>query len=866
MFPKHYYFFIPFFPMKKFTSLFIAIIILMVNASFLTSNKSITASAEGETSAETSKQPFDDVATSHPNQEAVAYLKTEGVVQGYDDGTFLPDYTINRAEFLKIVIAATVKESKGEKCFKDVKNEWYAKYICTAKEKGIVEGYSDGFFRPGQNINFAEGSKMIVKAFGLKESGAQNKQKQMEKNDIWFKKFVETLQGEKAIPVSIDYAEKKLTRGEMSEITWRLKADIETKPTKTFGSLTAELPTIASCEELKEKISLANYMNNRFRLPREAMMDTMEEGEEGAAAEGIKDLPAIALSTEKKADDDYSETNVQEQGVDEADVIKNDGKYIYLIKGRTIRIVKAVPPDAMKELTKIRIAEENFYPQEIYTTDNDLVAIGQSFNDGAKTDVYVFDITDRENIVQKRKISFDGNYISSRRIGNKVYFVMNDYPEYHILEKTKEGEDLVPKYLDSKIGIEKPVAGCTAIKFFPRYGQPNFLIIASVPLDNIDGIIHKQLYMGAGETIYSSLKNMYVATNRYEHNEQVRYDIWIPPITNTSTLLYRFQFNEGKIEYRGSGTVPGTILNQFAMDEEGGTFRIATTKGDFWAEETNGKPTNQLYILDAENLSTILGKIENIGANEKIKSVRFLGNKAYLVTFRNTDPFFVIDLTNPAAPKILGELKIPGYSDYLHPYDENHVLGFGKEAVAMNEKFAYYQGMKVALFDVTDVANPKLQFQEIIGDRGTNSELLYNHKALLFSREKNLIAFPVEVAEVKNKDLEKPDPGAYGEIIFRGAYVYSLDLEKGFQLKGKITHLGNNGAEATSEEEKAELMPQMYGPDTALIKRIIYMGNSLYSISMAKIQAHDLSDMKEQGEVVLEKDENSYGATPVMME
>jgi uncharacterized secreted protein with C-terminal beta-propeller domain len=145
-----------------------------------------------------------------------------------------------------------------------------------------------------------------------------------------------------------------------------------------------------------------------------------------------------------------------------------------------------------------------------------------------------------------------------------------------------------------------------------------------------------------------------------------------------------------------------------------------------------------------------------------------MGDRGYMVTFKKVDPLFVIDLKDPRSPKILGALKIPGYSDYLHPYDENHIIGFGKDTEEVGNG-AFYQGMKIAVFDVTDVTNPIEMFKENIGDRGTDSELLRNHKALLFSKDKNLLAFPVTVMEVKNKNkADKESIFQYGEFAFQG--------------------------------------------------------------------------------------------------
>ena len=273
------------------------------------------------------------------------------------------------------------------------------------------------------------------------------------------------------------------------------------------------------------------------------------------------------------------------------------------------------------------------------------------------------------------------------------------------------------------------------------------------------------------------------------------------------------------------------------MDEHNGFFRIATTVGNVWGTGDNISKNN-VYILD--DTMNITGKIEDIAPGEMIYSVRFMGKRGYIVTFKTVDPLFVIDLEDPSNPKILGALKIPGYSDYLHPYDENHIIGFGKDTVEIKGN-AYYKGMKIALFDVTDVTNPIQKFSEIIGDRGTESDVLRNHKALLFSKSKNLLAFPVTVMEV-NDAVEKYDL-AYGEFAFQGAYVYNIDIENGFKLKGKITHL--------SDEEYQK--PGYYYNTEKYVERILYIGDTLYTLSKGMVKAHELWGMEESGSVVIPK-------------
>lgn len=818
-----------------------------------------------DTAAKTS---FEDVVSEHPNEAAIAYLKSQGIVKGYDDGTFLPDTTINRAEFMKIIIGAAVADPKGSGCFKDVKDEWFAKYVCEAKNKGYVSGYPDGTFKPDLNISVVEASKIVAKAFELKidNNGA------VTGSTPWFKPFVSSLAAKNAIPVSIDYPEKKVTRGEMSEIAWRVKTGVTTKSTKTFASLTDPLPNISSCVELKEKVSLQQYKQNFGMRPMLmtkslAMPDAAPTaGDSGAAVTAPVAAPT-APGQESAVADDYSKTNVQVEGVDEADVVKNDGQYIYLIKGVSIRIVKATPPDAMKEVSRVAVPESGFTPSEMFVDGNRLVVVGSAYDAvtyASQTVVYVYDITDRASVKQMRRVAFEGSYVSSRRIGGYAYFVMNAYPKYEILQNaTDDGRGIVPSFTDSKTGKSMPVVGCSSIRIFPRYDEPNFLVIAGVPLESGEANVTRQAYLGSGSTIYSSLDSLYVATQKYEYNENVRYMIWNPPAGKVSTVLYRFVLKDGTVTYKTMGSVPGTLLNQFSMDESGDAFRVATTRGAFWG--SGDQLNNQLLILDKNNLETTLGQVNDIGKGESIKSVRFMGKRAYVVTFKKTDPFFVIDVSDARAPKILGELKIPGYSDYLHPYDENHIIGFGKEAVDaslfpteenrnMGTDFAWYQGMKLAMFDVTDPTNPKEMFKEVIGDRGTTSDLLYDHKALLFDKTKGLLAFPIDVHEIKNKTTLAPDPSMYGESVFRGAYVYNIDLTKGFVLKGKISHDNGETSGDLGGGAAAAKMAFYPGYEDTMIKRMIYIGNALYSISMKKVEANSLTDMSKLGSVTLEKE------------
>jgi len=317
-----------------------------------------------------------------------------------------------------------------------------------------------------------------------------------------------------------------------------------------------------------------------------------------------------------------------------------------------------------------------------------------------------------------------------------------------------------------------------------------------------------------------------------------------PNTLKTTTALYKFGLNQGGTTFKEQGEVPGTTLNQFAMDEANGYFRIATTTGQAMGTDATSK--NNVYVLDQSLKLT--GKIEDIAPGEKIYSVRFIGDRGYLVTFKNVDPFFVLDLKNPAAPTILGALKIPGFSDYLQPYDENHIIGFGKETVELSQNggsTAFYQGLKLAIFDVTDVSHPVEMFKTNIGDRGTDSEVLRNHKALLFDKEKGLLSLPVTLMEVKNPvggNSGKRAP-QYGQFTFQGAYVYQLDLVKGFTLRCKITHLKDSDLLKAGQNF-------MYG--SKAIERIIFIKDTLYTLSKRMIKANDLATLQEKNSLVID--------------
>ncbi|MBR9701969.1 helix-turn-helix domain-containing protein [Candidatus Pacearchaeota archaeon] len=520
---------------------------------------------------------------------------------------------------------------------------------------------------------------------------------------------------------------------------------------------------------------------------------------------------------------DYSDTNIQVEGVDEADIVKTDGKYIYTVSDNSVLIIDAYPAEDMEILSEIRVdnrAEEIFVNDDklvIFTRDYDPIEskLERCIDVGCvlpqqepKTVVYVYDISDRKEPELENEISVSGNYFDSRMIGDYVYVINNQYVHSDVLPAV---------VVDGVTDVVEP----NEISYYDIKDMSfQYTIILAIDLDNGD-VSEETMLTGMSQNLYVSQDNIYTVATKYarfydaEENEE-------------KTTINKFSINKDEIEYVATGEVPGHVLNQFSMDEYDDNFRIATTVRRVWREGEVDQSQNNVYVLD-EDLE-VVGELEGLAPGESIYSVRFMGERGYVVTFKKVDPLFVIDLEDPENPRVLGKLKIPGYSDYLHPYDEDHIIGIGKDTEeAEKGDFAWYQGVKMAIFDVSDVENPIELHKVVIGDRGTDSEALQDHKAFLFDREKELLVLPITLAEIQG---EKTKDNQYGEQTFQGAYVYDINLEDGFDLKGRITH----------HTEEDELKRGSYYGNNKQVRRSLYMDDTLYTISNSVVKANDLDD------------------------
>jgi inhibitor of cysteine peptidase len=545
------------------------------------------------------------------------------------------------------------------------------------------------------------------------------------------------------------------------------------------------------------------------------------------------EMSAGAMAEPKASD--YSGTNIQVEGVDEADMVKTDGRYIYIVADGSIIIVKAYPPETAEALSRISlnrsVGEIFLYGDKLavlliegaphYAFTSKRLMAPRLFE--ASTVVKIFDISDRSHPSEERSIEVDGYYVDSRMIGEHIYLVTG-MPAH-----LKAGEVVLPKIRSRDLAVTIPASSI----YYANYTDYSYVytnILSMSISDPSKPLNHESFLVGAASCIYVSADHIYIAVPRCQYTGTRWFE---------ETSIYKIGVDDGKILYATDGVVPGRVLNQFSMDEFEGYLRIATTTGRYWG---GVRPGNNVYILNSS--LGVVGRLEGLAPGEEIYSARFMGSRGYLVTFKKVDPLFVLDLNEPKNPRILGRLKIPGYSNYLHPIDENHLIGIGKEASeAEGGEFAWYRGVKISLFDVSDLENPKELARYVVGDRGTDSPVLRDHKALLFVRSMRVLVLPILEAKI--------DPGAYpggvppnaqGEYVYQGAYAFRISQEEGIELIGRITHMDD-----PEEQAMGGLRPE----SPYHVKRALYIEDILYTISNRVMKMNSLETLKEIKRVIL---------------
>ena len=554
-----------------------------------------------------------------------------------------------------------------------------------------------------------------------------------------------------------------------------------------------------------------------------------------------------AAMTNSEGTKDYSRTNIQVQGVDEADIVKTDGDYIYSLSENNVIITNVKDPTNIKVESKIN----EKIPEDLILYKDKLVIISADNSRGygdSNTIVSIYDISDKANPKKVKSFELYEPYFTTRCIDNKLYVFSSGYLR---VDNDKVVRDYKEDNKVKELSLDK-------IKYLKDSSSNIQTIIAEVDLNDLDKNINLDSYLIDIFNSYISENNIYLIDEEYNYNgDRIRpLDIFGPKgifvifddfdySYDEITTIYKFNINKNKgVSYSAKTDVEGSTINQYSMDEKDGNLRIALESDD----------GSRIAIFDDK--LHLLGETDKVAKNEEMRATRFVGDKAYLVTYETTDPLFVVDLSNVKDPKILGELKIPGYSTYLHPYDDTHLIGIGietEERISRDEfgevisSWSVITGMKMSLFDVSDVNNPKQLAQTTIGDRRTVSAVLTNPKALLFSKEKELIAIPVNnyQEDFSIEDYEESDDVAEAfydydkPYISEGYFVYNINLEDGFKLKGVINH------------EKSE--STRYNRNSKLL-RGLYIEDDLFTISEEAIKVNKLDNLDEISKISLKGD------------
>jgi len=502
------------------------------------------------------------------------------------------------------------------------------------------------------------------------------------------------------------------------------------------------------------------------------------------------------------------------------------------------------------------------------------------------THALIVDVSDKENPTILKDYSIDGHFSDARMIGNYAYFVTNNYINHQhprlpvILEDSIRIMTPDAFYFDNieefsnfntltaidifgdTINSETFLMGHTGAfyvsednfyltyqqympnSFYENSAQNRFfdVIVPLLPneiqneiklIQNDSSLSSSTQWMKISELMQKSYNEM-DKTQKEKLFEKIKnalneYDVKIQEDTR-KTIIHKISIDGEKIQHVAKGEVPGRLLNQFSMDQSGDRFRVATTT-EIYTQYDGTIRSNAVYVLD-ENLE-VVGELEEIAPEESIFSARFMGDRLYLVTFQQIDPFFVIDLSSDT-PKILGELKIPGFSNYLHPYDEEHVIGVGRDTKETDNGRVQQLGIKIALFNVADIKNPKVIDDIIIGDSSTHSEALYNHKAFFFDKTRNIISIPIS-GDVKGLENTSSKMFAPEYNRWSGFYILDLDETDGFETKGTITH---------SDDDS-----RYYGMNNA---RTFYIDDVLYTASQGYLKMNSFDNLNEINSIKLE--------------
>lgn len=550
------------------------------------------------------------------------------------------------------------------------------------------------------------------------------------------------------------------------------------------------------------------------------------------------------------SDGEFSGTNVQVEGVDEPDMVKTDGERIVLLAEGDLIVVDVTGPEPV-EVGRLAIGDLSV--QNLFLSGDRVLLFGSVWSavpipfsedrmiapvpDTPTMRIVEVDISSDPELV--RTMSIDGAFVSGRMVDDSVRLVLSSGPvgfewsyptgsglraEREAIEENQQiirdssPDNWIPYYLvtdaDGNVIDEGTLFDCERAGHPEEFSGLDMLSVVTIDLASGIQVVDATGVLATGDTVYSSEQNLYVATQRWSDWRWLETGEMSERPEGPTTEIHMFDVSSADIsEYVASGSVDGYLLNQFSMDEHNGVLRVATTTSpNGWGADAESE--SKITVLRPGDASLAkIGEVGGLGKSEQIYSVRFMGDVGYVVTFRQTDPLYTIDLSDPSAPAMIGELKIPGYSAYLHPVGEGLVMGVGQDATDTGQVL----GTQVSIFDVSDLANPE-RVDTFTLSEGTNSQVEYDHHAFLYW--KGLTVIPVQKYWW---DEEK-------EEMFMGAIALRVAESGELEDLGEIIHPGGED-------------PNWNGQSQILRSAVI--GDALYTISADGVLKSDLVSLDD---------------------
>lgn len=489
----------------------------------------------------------------------------------------------------------------------------------------------------------------------------------------------------------------------------------------------------------------------------------------------------------------YSETNVRQEGVDEGDIVKTDGNYLYILKDNRKEVsLVDTRGDEMKEVQKVSVEEaqwiEEMYlnPQKKrlvlvcsrYEENAAAPLLRQVYSNAGVTEAVTYDVTNPENPEEMGRVKQSGYYRSSRMAGGYLYLFSNYSVAWDSMKKGTP-ETYIPLINDSTIS-EKNIC-------LPQVSTGReYTVATAVDIDRPGEVTDSKAILSQGGQLYVSNKNIYYYETIW--SSYLGYD-------TEKTTIRRIGYKDGELTPGAQGTVGGYINDSFSIDEYDGYLRIVTTQGD----------SNGVYVLDMDLEET--GKIEKLAKDERVYSARLMGEIGYFVTFRETDPLFSVDLSDPENPEVIGSLKIPGFSDYLHPYGDGKLLGIGMN---VDEETMITDGVKLTMFDISDPSNVKEEATYIL-ENVYSTDVSYDYKAALVDAGRDIIGFAGYTNGGQNY------------------YIFEYDENKGFICN----------------------MEEEINGNASLSARGVYIDDTLYVVQGNIVEAYSLKEYVKVDDIIL---------------